>query len=848
MRAEISPKEMGLKSGDRLTYIDGVTHVTVMISMTKGVIWVQSDQPGDIQMTTLEAITLALQRKEVATDSDIYSEWMFKGKTLRAIYAERRAIPAKKKKVKPIPKSRWIKNLRADGNLFYLEHCIRFTANLCVHFNGTLKNTSAFAPVSQMIRREKMLAIFKACTTVRTRKDMEGGDYGLIMDPKRESCEDLLKALWQHPQSKPILRKELRPWLLFAKETLARWQVKQSDPVRSRFEELRRLFALSDTEFDLLVLAAAVGSNTVWNCVDFRGDISSEKITMFAAFMGLTEPEYLALIKTKSKLRRFGCLDEKGDINKDLIPFITGVDDTPILNRYFKKSDTEVLPWEYFGELSERHGAFLKRMISVSQQKRGMNILLYGRPGTGKTSFALALAAELGRTPYLITQADVVQKNKEKSSRFAALQVCDSQVDPAQSLIIIDEADEMLEGSASGFMEMLLGSSGASGSKGLLNDVLDTVKTPCVWISNSRERSIDSSNRRRFDYSIRFDTLTCKQREKIWQNAVQQHAIAETLDSLTLSRLAAKYEVSAGGISLAVTNLSAMLKGGTATLAEAERVAETILKPHCKLMGIEDDKSKTLVASDYSLEGLNIKGSLTLDRITHAIKRFLSEQHAEEQRKGADHPRMNLLLSGPPGTGKTEFVKYLGASLDTRVMTRMGSDLLNKYVGGTEQNIKQAFEQAAADKAILFLDEVDGLIQSRERASKSWEITQVNELLQQMENFEGVLICATNFANNLDPATLRRFTFKLEFDFLTDDGKRSFFKRMFPDLGADGLTPAEEERLYRIPLVTPGDFRTVRQGLYYLDDDMTIEQVLEGLERESEAKRMGRSTKAIGFR
>jgi SpoVK/Ycf46/Vps4 family AAA+-type ATPase len=847
MRAEISPKELGLRSGDRLTYIDGVTHVTVMISMTKGVIWVQSDEPADIQMTTLEEITLTLQHKEVATDTDIYSEWMFNGKTLRAIYAERRAI-AVKKKVKTIPKSLWLKDIRADGNLFYLEHYMRFFANLCVHFNVKLEDSSAFEPVSHLIRREKMLALFKACTTVRTRKDMKEGDYGRITDPKQENFDTLLKALWQHSQSKPRLRKELKPWLRFAEETLARWQVKQPDPVRSRFDELRRLFDLSDTEFDLLVMAAGVGSHAVWSCIDFQLRISNKKITKFAAFLGVSKPEYLALIKPKSKLRRFGCLDEDGDINNDLLPFIAGTDDTPILNRYFKKSDAEVLPWEYFGELSERHVAFLKRMISVSQQKRGMNILLYGRPGTGKTSFALALAAELGRTPYLITQADVVRKNEGKSSRFASLQVCDAQVDPAQSLIIIDEADEMLEGNGSGFIEMLFGSSGTSGSKGLLNDVLDTIKTPCVWISNSRERSIDSSNRRRFDYSIRFDKLTCKQREKIWQNAVQQHALTETLDSPTISRLAAKYEVSAGGISLAVTNLSAMLKGGTATSAEAEGVAETILKPHCKLMGIEDDKSKTLVATDYSLEGLNIKGSLTLDRITHAIKRFLREQQAEGQRKGTDHPRMNLLLSGPPGTGKTEFVKYLGTSLDTRVMTRMGSDLLDKYVGGTEQNIKQTFEQAAADKAILFLDEVDGLIQSRERASKSWEITQVNELLHQMENFEGVLICATNFANNLDSATLRRFTFKLEFDFLTDDGKRSFFMRMFPDIGSDGLTPEEEDRLYRISSVTPGDFRTVRQGLYYLDNDMTIEQVLEGLERESEAKRMGRSTKTIGFR
>ncbi len=751
-------------------------------------------------------------------------------------------------KRKAVPKSRWGKDVRADGNLFYLEACLKFMVNLCTRFKGTLEDRDAFLPVARIMTREKLLAIFTACTTERVRQDMKGRDYGRINDPGDEDSTNLLKALWRHPQSNQKFRTKLLAWLDHVLVALAAWQIAQLEPVRSRFEDLRRLFRLSDIEFDTLVAAAAVGNNSVWPCEDLRGVLSCEKILKVAAMLGVAESEYLATVKAKSKLRRYGCLDSNGDITPEIQPFITGVDDTPLVSRYFKKSEAEALPWEFFGELAAQHGTFLKRLIAVRTSERGVNILLYGEPGTGKTSFALALATELGRTPYLIPHADDEHKSKGKAFRFSALQICDAQVDADKSIIVIDESDEMLGGGAGSLLRMLLGDSSSAEGKGLLNDVLDNVKSPCIWITNSSAGTLDGSHRRRFDYSIKFDKLTCVQRERIWKNAIAQHAIDGTLPEPALSRLAARYEVSAGGISLAAHNLSAMLKGGTAAPEDAEAVVETILRPHCKLLEIGDDNDKLLVAADYSLEGLNIKGSITPDKVTGAIRRYQEEQRADTRGRGTDRPRMNLLLSGPSGTGKTEFVKHLGAELNMRVVMRMGSDLLDRYVGGTEQNIRQAFEQAAADKAILLLDEVDGMMHSRERATNSWQVTQVNEFLHQMENFESVLVCATNFMGSLDTATVRRFTFKLEFDYLTAEGKAAFFKRMFAGFGAARLTQEDETRLKRIPGLAPGDFRTVRQSLFYMGGEVTASILLEGLERESAAKRMGATARPIGFR
>ena len=115
---------------------------------------------------------------------------------------------------------------------------------------------------------------------------------------------------------------------------------------------------------------------------------------------------------------------------------------------------------------------------------------------------------------------------------------------------------------------------------------------------------------------------------------------------------------------------------------------------------------------------------------------------------------------------------------------------------------------------------------------RSWEVTQVNELLHCMENFNGVMIGATNFSTNLDSAILRRFTFKLEFDYLDERGKKIFFERMF----GTTLAPEEYHELTKIQMLAPGDFRTVRQSFSYLGGEVSNRDYIAALARESDAK------------
>lgn len=172
------------------------------------------------------------------------------------------------------------------------------------------------------------------------------------------------------------------------------------------------------------------------------------------------------------------------------------------------------------------------------------------------------------------------------------------------------------------------------------------------------------------------------------------------------------------------------------------------------------------------------------------------------------HRQGRLCLYGPPGTGKTAFGRYLAETLDMPLMVRRASDILSPWVGMTEQSMAGMFRQAVEEGALLLLDEADSFLQDRQGAQRVWEITEVNEMLTQLESFEGVFIASTNLMDSLDSVALCRFDLKIRLDYLRPEQAWTMFVETAARLGVEA---GEELRsnVGGLAVLTPGDFANV---------------------------------------
>ena len=546
--------------------------------------------------------------------------------------------------------------------------------------------------------------------------------------------------------------------------------------------------------------------------------------TIMADLLKQPKNEILSALKKGSKLDAYGLIERNYRLDgvQDYLAWGETLDFdefvTQPLNEYaLLKSCTEI-PQVPSLQLDDFvHIASMKDMMltylqqALKHHQKGVNLLIYGEPGTGKTEFAGLLAQALGISAYNITYMDSDGDVVKAEQRLNYSRLAQTLLNGKQALLIFDEIEDVFNGS-------LMERSVAQKNKAWTNQLLENNNVPMIWLSNS-VFGIDPAFLRRFDFILEMPDLPLRNKSAL-------------ITQLAEGKLSPAYVQHFAKVrSLTPAILSRTIR--VAKELNTSNFAETLLMMFNQTLKSQNKpKIEPLVLgkANYNLDYVACNDNI--HRISEGLKR---------SKKG------RICCYGPPGTGKTAWAAWLAEELDMPLLLRQGSDLLNCYVGETEKNIAQAFEQAKADNALLVLDEVDTFLFSREGANRSWERSQVNEMLTQIERFEGLMVVSTNLIEVLDPAALRRFDLKLKFDYLTLPQRLDFAKQQAEILGLPLLSEEDLSQIESLNLLTPGDFAAVARR-HQFSPFQKVQDWLSALQGECEVKpAFFATTRRIGF-
>ncbi|MBB3180236.1 ATP-binding protein [Variovorax sp. Sphag1AA] len=642
--------------------------------------------------------------------------------------------------------------------------------------------------------------------------------------------------------------KDLLSVLSVTRDWLTHALRKQSTLVEKNIDALAGLLQLNKAERALLLYGtlARYQRDLRSLLVEFKVNNAPEAYAAIAEVAGVNASEVGEALRAGSRLERIGLVENLiSEHNITDLADLMKVSEKlpPVLMREYRdrnelmavftrpsaKSALTVHDFSFVEEDAQMLVTLLR--AAVARKEPGVNVLLYGPPGTGKTELAKVVAQAAGLELFEVEYADRDGNSLSGRDRYRSLQIAQVFLKGSeQAALLFDEVEDVFPPISTEAAQIMARAeqvpsptSGSVSGKAWVNQILESNAVPTLWVTNRIEQ-IDPAFRRRFAYHLELKSPPPGAREQLVRKTLEGVSVSDEFTA----KLAARKGLTPAQIRTAVRFAELASSDGRSM----ERLIERQLKNADLALGNFDGLGMRRSVTTYDLDMLNVETRFEIPRIVEALK---VRGHG------------TMCFYGAPGTGKTALAEHISKAIGRPLIIKQASDLMSKYVGETEQNMAAMFKEAEVEKAVLLLDEADSFLQDRRGAQRTYEVTEVNEMLQGMERFDGIFICTTNLLDRLDQAALRRFTFKIKFMPLTAEQRERMFVTEALEGDASKMTNEIRGRLAKLEQLCPGDFAAVKRQVDILAAEFSPNEFLDQLDAEHRIKPEVRESRGIGF-
>lgn len=574
-------------------------------------------------------------------------------------------------------------------------------------------------------------------------------------------------------------------------------------------EVLCELFGLSVFERDVLLLSAAVELNGDFAaiCATAQGDPSRNYPTFSLALAALPEAHWSAL--TPAAPLRYWRLIEAGTggvitlsplrIDERILHYLTGVHspDERLAGLFEPARTTD--------DLAASHAVLATRIVSTLTRTAGHAvppvIQLCGADNFGKRALAASACAGLGLRLNVLSAALIPATAGELD---ALIRLWSREAALTNSALLLDcdaleATDPTRTALIARFIEQVRG---------------------FLFVSSRERRSIERM-------TLTFDISRPTPAEQL---ALWRTALGSAADSFNgqVERVAAQFTMSAATIRAASSLLieESISDERDASAVDDLKVAQPVsasLWNTCRVQArarLDQLAQRIEPAAQWDDLILPDSQRQTLrDLAAHLKHRQTVYDSWGFAAKGSRGLGISALFAGSSGTGKTMAAEVLAAELQLDLYCIDLSQVVSKYIGETEKNLRRVFDAAEEGSAILLFDEADALFGKRSEVKDShdrYANIEVSYLLQRMEAYRGLAILTTNMKQALDTAFLRRIRFVVQFPFPDTAQRTEIWRRIFPSrTPTDGL---QMEKLARLN-VAGGNIRNIALNAAFLAAD-----------------------------